>query len=121
MKEMHMNVTKSELAALEARDALHAWMFDAGCSSAVIADALIIVSELVTNAVMHAESDSVVVAVLDDMRLRLEVHDRDPTGPVALEPTSVGGFGLTIIAALCDSWGWEPTRYGKRIWTETLC
>jgi anti-sigma regulatory factor (Ser/Thr protein kinase) len=118
---MRMNVTKSEMAAVEARDALHAWMFDAGCSEAVIADALIIVSELVTNAVMHADSDSVVIAVLDDMRLRLEVHDRDPAGPVAIEPSSAGGFGLAIVAALSDSWGWEPTHYGKRIWTETLC
>jgi anti-sigma regulatory factor (Ser/Thr protein kinase) len=121
VREMHMNVTRSEMAAVEARDALHAWMFDAGCSEAVIADALIIVSELVTNAVMHADSDSVVIAVLDDMRLRLEVHDRDPSGPVAGEPTSAGGFGLAIVAALADSWGWESTRYGKRVWTETLC
>ena len=118
---MRMNVTKSEMAALEARDALHAWMFDAGCSAAVISDALLVVNELVTNAVMHADSDAVVMAVLQDMRLRLEVHDSDPTGPVVVEPTSDGGFGLAIVTALCDAWGWEPTRYGKRVWTETLC
>jgi two-component sensor histidine kinase len=118
---MRMNVTKSETAALEARDALHAWMFDVGCSESVITDALIIVNELVTNAIMHADSDAVVMAVLQDMRLRLEVHDSDPTGPVVVEPSSAGGFGLAIVTALCDVWGWEPTRYGKRVWTETLC
>ena len=75
-----MNVTKSEMAALEARDALHAWMFDAGCSEAVIADALIVVNELVTNAVMHADSDSVVMAVLEDMRTATRGPRQRPHG-----------------------------------------
>jgi two-component sensor histidine kinase len=118
---MRMNVNKSEMAPMEARHALHAWMADAGCPDAVITDGLVIVSELVTNAVKHADSASVVVAVLDDMRMRLEVHDSNPTPPVLIEPTSAGGFGLAIVTALCDSWGWEPTGYGKRVWTEILC
>ncbi len=116
-----MNVARSEFASIEARDALSEWLADAACTDAIKSDALIVVNELVTNAVTHARSDAVVVAILDDMRLRLEVHDSDPTPPVPVEPTSAGGFGLPIIAALCDTWGWEATEYGKRVWTETLC
>ena len=106
---------------MEARGALSVWLADADCPDAIKSDALIVVNELVTNAVTHARSDAVVVAILDDMRLRLEVHDNDPTPPATIEPTSAGGFGLPIITALCDTWGWEPTEYGKRVWTETLC
>ena len=117
---MRMNVAKSVLAS-DTRAVMHTWLAEVGCSQEVIGDALIVVDELVTNVVTHAESDSVVVAVLDDMRLRLEVHDSDPTPPVAVEPTSAGGLGLLIVAAHSDSWGWRPTEYGKRVWTETLC
>ena len=116
-----MNVTRSEMAAGEVRAALWIWLTEAGCSDEVTSDALIVIDELVTNAVTHAGSDSVVTALLDDMRLRLEVHDVDPTPPALVEPTRAGGFGLAIIDALCDAWGWEPTEYGKRVWTETLC
>jgi two-component sensor histidine kinase len=92
-----------------------------GCPEHVADDALIVVDELVTNAVMHAASESIVVALLDDHRLRIEVHDRDPRPPVVAEPRPSGGFGLAIVSALTDGWGWEPTDYGKRVWTETLC
>jgi anti-sigma regulatory factor (Ser/Thr protein kinase) len=71
--------------------------------------ALIVLSELVTNAVMHTATDAVVVATFDDHRLRFEVHDGDPRGPVAVAGAAAGGFGLTIVAALCDAWGWEPS------------
>jgi anti-sigma regulatory factor (Ser/Thr protein kinase) len=118
---VRVHVAKSETASREARDALSAWLTDVGCSEEITSDALVIVAELVTNAVMHADSDALIVAILDDMRLRIEVHDGDPTPPALAEPTVDGGFGLRIVAALSDSWGWETSGRGKRVWTERLC
>jgi anti-sigma regulatory factor (Ser/Thr protein kinase) len=121
MEEMRVELTDTDTAPAHARAMVGPWLADLGCGTAFVDDALIVVSELVTNSVLHAASDSVIVVLFDDHRLRIEVHDRDPHPPVEIDPSSAGGFGLAIIDALCDSWGWEPTDYGKRVWSEILC
>jgi anti-sigma regulatory factor (Ser/Thr protein kinase) len=121
MEELRLHLSAAELAPADARRAVGAWLAGKGCPAEVVDDALLVVSELVTNSVTHAGSDSVLVAVLDDHRLRIEVHDRHPDPPVPIDPTSSGGFGLAIIEAVCDAWGWAATDYGKRVWTEILC
>jgi anti-sigma regulatory factor (Ser/Thr protein kinase) len=121
---MRVELDNSDLAPAAARHALRSWLESVDCPEPVPDDALIVVSELVTNVVRHTASDPVVVAAFDDHRLRIEVHDRDPRGPAAVTGVDVGeigGFGLTILERLCDAWGWEPTDFGKRVWTETLC
>jgi anti-sigma regulatory factor (Ser/Thr protein kinase) len=118
---LRVELGNSDRAPGTARRALEPWLNELDCGEGVAEGALIVLSELVTNAVMHTTTDAVVVATFDDQRLRLEVHDGDPRGPVAVARAAAGGFGLTIVAALCDAWGWEPTTFGKRVWTETLC
>jgi two-component sensor histidine kinase len=118
---LRVELDNSDRAPGRARRILEPWLGGLDCGEDVAEGALIVVSELVTNAVMHTATDAVVVATFDDQRLRLEVHDGDPRGPVTLAGAAAGGFGMTIVAALCDAWGWEPTRLGKRVWTETLC
>ena len=121
VQPMRIELSNSQLAPAAARQALRSWLDNVECGDPVPEDALLVVSELVTNVVRHTESDPVVIAAFDDHRLRIEVHDRDHRGPVSAAGAEVGGFGLAILEQLCDAWGWEPTDFGKRVWTETLC
>ncbi len=83
-------------------------------------DAVLAASELVANAVVHTQSPLQLVAMFDDGRLRLEVHDHDHTPPRLRTDEEVGGYGLKIVSCIADGWGWEPTPAGKRVWVETL-
>jgi len=97
-------------AAAEARHALD----DIGPEGfdARLRDVRLLVSELVTNAVRHANlSDSdIILLVFDiaDHALRVEVHDPGggfvPTAP-APDPTRPSGWGLYLVAELADRWG----------------
>jgi len=118
---LRVKLDNSTHAPAMARHAMQSWLGNIDCSEPVRDDALIVVSELVTNVVLHTASDSVVMAAFDDNRLRIEVHDRDPRGPVPAAGAPVGGFGLAILQSVADAWGWEPTDFGKRVWTEMLC
>jgi anti-sigma regulatory factor (Ser/Thr protein kinase) len=84
--------------------------------------ASLLVSDLVTNAVLHAGS-AVEVVVGHDGRhanLRIEVHDsslRSPRmGGFDLDATS--GRGLALVDAISDRWGVENDADGKKIWFE---
>jgi anti-sigma regulatory factor (Ser/Thr protein kinase) len=84
--------------------------------------ALLIVSELVTNAVVHAaEPISLDVAIHDDT-LRLEVCDGDDrAGAVAVRSAHGGdtnGRGLAIVESLAQRWGVRSHRGGKSVWAE---
>jgi PAS domain S-box-containing protein len=89
----------------------HAWEIED------VANAELVVSELVANAVLHGWGR--VTLRLHDTGdgLRIEVEDSNPTPPVATEghPGRVGGFGMRIVEQLAD-WGWRPSRAGKVVW-----
>ena len=73
---------------------------------------------------IHARSAPEVVASQWMRRVRFEVYDDDTSPPVVRAPStlhSAGGFGLAMVAALSDRWGWDPTPTGKRVWAETRC
>ncbi len=90
------------------------WLRAAGTASAT--PALIVVSELVTNAVRHARAPVRVALALQDTRIRVEVGDRSriPPDPGAARG-DVGGRGLGIVSALAD-WGWRAEEDGKTVW-----
>ncbi len=81
------------------------------------ANAELVVSELVANAVLHGWGR--VTLQLHDTGdgLRIEVEDSNPTPPVATDghPGRIGGFGMRIVERLAD-WGWRPSRGGKVVW-----
>lgn len=86
----------------------------------LIGTVVLLVSELVVNAVSHAGSAATLRLALDGCMLRVEVDD---TSPVVPEPkvTSAGdsgGRGLMIVEALADRWGVDPTASGKAVWFE---
>jgi anti-sigma regulatory factor (Ser/Thr protein kinase) len=111
-------------APSSARRAVAEWLSALGCSSERHHGLLLVVSELVTNAVIHARSAPEVVATRRRRRVRVEVYDDDVSPPVVRAPSpgdSGGGFGLAMVVALSDRWGWEPTARGKRVWAEAPC
>jgi serine/threonine-protein kinase RsbW len=92
----------------------------------VLADAELVVSELVTNSVQHARlsaDDFVRVgAAVSDGVPRLEVDNPGATGTIAARDPDAerGGFGLRIVEALADAWG--VSRKGHtRVWAELAC
>lgn len=80
--------------------------------------ARLLVSELVTNAVLHARTPITVRCRRDGDRVLFEVGDGHSSGPmpkrfVADSPT---GRGMRLVAALAGSWGVERTENGKIVW-----
>jgi anti-sigma regulatory factor (Ser/Thr protein kinase) len=120
--EVRLALKRSPGAPREARHALRDWLATVSCPDQLREDMLLVVSELVTNAVVHGRSDPIVVASFDDGRLRIEVHDEDRSPPIVTSSSGPdGGFGIRLVEALSDAWGWGPTESGKRVWIETLC
>jgi anti-sigma regulatory factor (Ser/Thr protein kinase) len=82
----------------------------------------LVVSELVTNAILHGTAPIELSVDTDEGHcLRIAVSDGDPSpladpGPPALHQT--GGRGLWIIGAVARQWGWTPTSHGKQVWCE---
>lgn len=79
--------------------------------------ALLVVSELVTNAVKHAPGPLRLELTLRDSALVISVHDGSPTGPVVRQPDPerIGGHGMEIVTALCRYVVTEPAPNGKRV------
>lgn len=82
--------------------------------------AALLVSELVTNAVLHARSDIDLVVDTADERIRVEVQDAIPITP-ALRPhdnEALTGRGLALVDSFSSGWGVEPLPKGKSVWFE---
>ena len=85
----------------------------------------LLVSELVTNAVLHATGVMISVRVqLDGQRVRVEVEDDSPNPPPWRPGDDLAtweaehGRGLQLISALASRHGWRPSSRGKRVWFE---
>lgn len=91
-----------------------------GFSRDAIDDAVLITSEAVTNAVLHAGTDIDVVVVADGAMARVEIHDGLPRTPKVAEPTtdSPSGRGLHVVAQLAEAWGVTKADGGKYLWFE---
>jgi CheY-like chemotaxis protein len=79
---------------------------------------VLLTSELVTNAVTHAESDLELTLQLVDGFLRVEVYDRSNTDPQQRSPALdvPGGRGIALVDALASAWGTEDAGLGKVVW-----
>jgi CheY-like chemotaxis protein/anti-sigma regulatory factor (Ser/Thr protein kinase) len=80
----------------------------------------LLVSELATNAVTHACTPFDVSVHQTGDGVRVEVSDGSLVQPAASEPSAPGGFGLSIVDTLADSWGFTPSGRGKVVWFELL-
>jgi anti-sigma regulatory factor (Ser/Thr protein kinase) len=84
--------------------------------------AVLLVSELVTNAVRHARDTHAIALDLEigNTWLLIEVQDADPHWPHRRNPGSFdeSGFGLVLVDGLADKWGVRDTATGKAVWAE---
>jgi anti-sigma regulatory factor (Ser/Thr protein kinase) len=83
----------------------------------LIDTAMLLVSELATNAIVHAASTLTLrIDVGDD--IRVEICDANETPPVVGEPEMEheSGRGLAIVTTLADDWSWAPRSNGKVVW-----
>jgi anti-sigma regulatory factor (Ser/Thr protein kinase) len=81
---------------------------------------VLIGSELVTNAVLHARTELTLALELRDGRVRISVTDRSQA-PATLRhyrPDAFTGRGLGVVAALSDRWGVSAAANGKVVWAE---
>ena len=88
-----------------------------GCA-ALAPDAEILVSELTTNAVLHAGTDCVIEAGYEDQVLVVSVSDEQP-GELTFDGPNFDaerGRGLPIVDGLANAWGVVPTTTGKSVW-----
>ncbi|MDH6622508.1 PAS domain-containing protein/anti-sigma regulatory factor (Ser/Thr protein kinase) [Streptomyces sp. LBL] len=82
---------------------------------------LLVVSELVTNALVHTQGPVRVDLTLRGDRVRVCVSDsspRAPAKPVIVDWESTGGRGLLLVEAMSDSFGSTPVAGGKQVWSE---
>ncbi|MEV7992631.1 SpoIIE family protein phosphatase [Streptomyces sp. NPDC086077] len=95
-----------------------------GLTDRLAHDAMIVLSELVTNAVVHAGTDVELVCRLepDTGAVVVEVCDHHPSRPprdgdgAAAYETPEYGRGLRLVAALSESWGVTYRRGAKSVW-----
>ncbi|MEU8985842.1 SpoIIE family protein phosphatase [Streptomyces sp. NPDC048558] len=82
---------------------------------------LLVVSELVTNALVHTKGSVTLDLMLRGDRVRVSVSDaspRAPAKPVIVDWESTGGRGLLLVEAVSDSFGSVPVAGGKQVWSE---
>jgi anti-sigma regulatory factor (Ser/Thr protein kinase) len=93
------------------------------CRPEFVEIAALLVTELVTNAVVHAHTKMVVRLERREDRVRVEVQDRSSNlpsvrGPIPPGDPESGGRGLALVERLADGWGVERRRRGKVVWFE---
>ncbi|MFH8338016.1 SpoIIE family protein phosphatase [Streptomyces sp. AM6-12] len=101
------------------RDTLQGWGF-----ADIVDDAVVLTSELVTNAVVHAGTHAEVLCLRTEDGVRVEVSDHYPEREVPLQnsaspmasPDREGGRGLQLCAALATRWGVDYTPTHKHVW-----
>ena len=87
----------------------------------VIETAQLLVSELVTNAILHAETPLVLQIHPASSGFRVTVQDNSPDRPIPEQDAnsdSDSGRGLQLVDALATDWGCETLPTGKRVWFE---
>jgi CheY-like chemotaxis protein len=110
------DVESARVARAFVRETLRSWGVDEPLD-----DALLVVSELVSNAIVHARSSCELRLGLSPVIVRVEVVDGGDGTPDPLPPsrTRPHGRGLNLIDAVASAWGVDPqTSGGKVVWAE---
>lgn len=119
-----LSLDSDVLASRSARRAIQE-LLDDDVPVAITRDAILLTSELVTNAVLHGNGTFQLVATFQPATcvLRVEVADASPEMPVMSDmidgrASRLGGLGLRLVNDVADRWGAEPSGSGKVVWFE---
>jgi anti-sigma regulatory factor (Ser/Thr protein kinase) len=99
-----------------------AFLAEACCGrheAAVVEEAQLLVSELVTNAIRYgAPPVELQVRCAGEDRLQIRVRDSDPGVPTPrdADEDAEGGRGLMLVDLVSDAWGHEDDLDGKAVW-----
>ncbi|MFE2480899.1 ATP-binding protein [Streptomyces sp. NPDC059389] len=121
--EISRSIRRADLKAVgEVRRALRELMRHR-CPADAAEVAELLITELVTNALVHTDQGAEVSARLSADRLRVEVRDHVSRRPRPYVPTAddgTHGRGLVLMEALADAWGVDvPAQTGgKVVWFE---
>ena len=107
-----------------ARHWLGDWLASQGVTSEAIDATTLLVSELVTNALIHTGTVITVCAKIAGKRVRVEVTDRDPRSVPTRRSAAHDaerGRGVGIVEALAATWGVDRSATSKTVWFEMAC
>ena len=120
MTELRATLSADPEQVAEARRLVAGYLRDSGEEDGEVA--VLLVSELVTNAILHGRAPLELRAQTAGAGLRVEVYDHDPATPPILrhdfDLTEPGGRGLQLVDTLADRWGWTENDGGKVVWFE---
>jgi anti-sigma regulatory factor (Ser/Thr protein kinase) len=117
-------LTPTTAAAALARTAVSDWLASEPHGGLIVETTRLLVSELITNSLRHAQIDAEqplrLRGSLHDTTLRIELWDAGTHGTVARRPPQLGagGFGLDLVAQLSSAWGVERDAHGTTVWLE---
>lgn len=88
--------------------------------ASVVETAVLLTSELTTNAVLHARGEVAIRVEVVGRLVRVEVTDHSSQTPALRVPRldASGGRGLVLVEALSSRWGSRLVRGGKAVWFE---
>jgi GAF domain-containing protein/anti-sigma regulatory factor (Ser/Thr protein kinase) len=114
-------VVPPDLAAVrQARGFVRDRCLKAGLDEDVVDTAVLLASELVTNALRHGGGSARVDVTTGAGTVRVSVGDDDPSRPAPVDAAddALGGRGLAILDALARRWGVDDAPLGKVVWFE---
>ena len=118
-RELARSLPPDPRSAGEARRAVVAFLSECGADPELVDRAVAIVTELVTNAVLHAATPAGLMVRWDGRGVVVEVTDGSAVRPVPAAERSadgVTGRGLALVDSLGDAWGTVTSRHGKTVW-----
>jgi anti-sigma regulatory factor (Ser/Thr protein kinase) len=110
----------------EARDAVTELLERNGCDDRLLESVRLVVSELVTNAVVHAGTHIGLRCRLDveACRVRIEVTDMRPEAQPVMRRSDAlgegGGWGLQFVSTLGTNWGVATSEHQKTVWCDVV-
>ena len=92
----------------------------ASCSADTVETIALLVTELVTNAILHARTPLLLTLEARPNHVRICVEDRSNEQPALqrYDADAVTGRGLALVDQLASSWGVDTTPSGKVVWCD---
>lgn len=108
------------LASREGRQFVRAQLDDHQIDDQATDLVILLVSELISNALTHGPPPLCLQVLVAENRVRLEVHDSNPAPPVLGRPDfeAEHGRGMWLIDTLSSKWGHRPQPPGKIVWLD---